>query len=83
MLIGVRGGFWVFSRVFELFSNIWGPGKVKKWRANRGHTASARRIDPRYPEVQISTFKISIFYDLLSIFTIKISDFLEKTHTIL
>ena len=52
------GGFRGFSRFFELFSNICFFGKVPRLRANSVDNASARRIDPRYPEVQIS---ISIF----------------------
>ena len=50
-----------FFRFVELFSNIRVPGKVPRLRANSVDNASARRIDPRYPEVQISISKFSKF----------------------
>ena len=47
---------------FTPFLNICFFPEVHNFSTNAYHTASARRIDPRYPELPISTFKILFFF---------------------
>ena len=70
-----KSGMLPIFEVFELFFDILFFPEVPKFRATSCHNASARRIDPRYPEVHIRIFKCLIFFDFLTVYTRNIADF--------
>ena len=57
----VKYDFQIFSDFFNLFRYIWPFPELTYAPASFVHTASARRIDRRYPEGPISIFEFSIF----------------------
>ena len=71
-------GFGNFRCFFTLKLNIYYSREFIFIFPKFVHTNLTRRIDPRYPELQISNFEIFVFCAFLTVWPRNMSDFLKK-----